>query len=118
VVHGQVGPRESSPAGLEDEAVRDLARRVTVQECADLTGRLPAERAARVTITMRDGSEHKGDAPNPIGDADHHPLKEADLLGLLEGWLEDPAAVESVHRVATSLFDAPRVAPVLRELAA
>jgi 2-methylcitrate dehydratase PrpD len=116
VVHGQVGPAESSPTALENAAVRDLARRVAVREAADLTARLPAERAVRVTVRMRDGAELVGDAPNPIGDADHHPLQEADLLGLLQGWLGNPDVVESVHRVATSLFDAPRVAPLLREL--
>jgi hypothetical protein len=57
-----------------------------------------------------------GDAPNPIGDADHHPLEAADLLGLLQGWLGGPDAVELLHRVATELFDAPHVAPLLREL--
>ena len=117
VVHGQVGPMESSPAALEDEAVRDLARRVSVREAADLTARLPGERAVRVTVRMRDGAELVGDAPNPMGDADYHPLQEADLLGLLQGWLGNPDAMESVHRIATSLFDAPRVAPLLRELA-
>ncbi|HEU4998188.1 MAG TPA: MmgE/PrpD family protein [Lapillicoccus sp.] len=118
VVHGQVGPRESSPEGLQDPAVRDLARRVVVRESADLTARLPAERAVRVTVRMRDGSELVGDAPNPIGDADHHRLDEADLLGLLEGWLGSPKDVSSVHRVATGLFDAPRVGSLLQELAA
>ena len=116
VVHGQVGPMQSSPTGLDDVAVRDLATRVSVREAADLTGRLPAERAVRVTLRMRDGSEHVGDAPNPIGDADHHPLEAADLLGLLQGWLGGPDAVELLHRVATELFDAPHVAPLLREL--
>jgi 2-methylcitrate dehydratase PrpD len=118
VVHGQVGPRESSPDGLQDAAVCDLARRVVVRESADLTARLPAERAVRVTVRMRDGSEFVGDAPNPIGDADHHPLDESDLLGLLEGWLGSSKDVSSVHRVATRLFDAPRVGPLLQELAA
>ena len=118
VVHGRVGPRESSPDGLEDPAVRDLARRVTVRESADLTARLPAERAVRVTVRMRDGSELVGDAPNPIGDADHYPLDEADLLGLLEGWLGGSDDVACVHHVATRLFDAPGVAPLLGELAA
>jgi 2-methylcitrate dehydratase PrpD len=102
-VHGQVGPRESSPAGLEDEAVRDLARRVSVREAGDLTDRLPAERAVRVTVRMRDGAEHVGEAPNPVGDADHHPLDQADLLNLLQGWLGNPDDVESVYRVATGL---------------
>lgn len=117
VVHGRVGPNESSPTGLEDDAVRDLAHRVTVREAADLTARLPAERAVRVTVRLRDGSEHVGEAPNPIGDADHHPLQETDLLDLLESWLDDPHAVKLVRRVATELADAPRVATLLRELA-
>jgi 2-methylcitrate dehydratase PrpD len=117
LVHGQVGPTESSPEGLQDGAIRDLATRVSVREAADLTARLPAERAVRVTVRMRDGAELVGDAPNPIGDADHHPLQEADLLRLLQGWLGNPDAVDLVHRVATSLFEAPRVAPLLRELA-
>ena len=107
---------QSSPTGLDEVAVRDLATRVSVREAADLTGRLPAERAVRVTLQMRDGSEHMGYAPNPIGDADHHPLEEGDLLGLLQGWLGSSDAVESLHGVATELFDTPHVAPLLREL--
>ena len=67
---------------------------------------------------MRDGAEHAGAAPNPLGDADHHPLGEPDLLALLHGWLADDAAVDVVRRVATGLPDATDVAPLLRELAA
>ncbi|MEP6629098.1 MAG: hypothetical protein ABJA89_01450, partial [Lapillicoccus sp.] len=58
------------------------------------------------------------DAPNPIGDADHHPLAEAGIVALLQGWLDDPDAVERVRRVAAGLPDAPHVAPLLRELTA
>jgi 2-methylcitrate dehydratase PrpD len=98
--------------------VRDLATRVSVVEAADLTARLPTERPVRVTVRMRDGAEHTGAAPNPIGDADHHPLGEADLLALLQGWLGDDDAVALVRRVATDLPGATAVAPLLRELAA
>ena len=118
LVHGEVGPAQSSPRALEDPVVRDLATRVSVTEAADLTARLPAERPVRVTVRMRDGAEHAGAAPNPLGDADHHPLDAADLLALLQGWLGDDAAVDVVRRVATSLPEAAAVAPLLRELAA
>ena len=118
LVRGEVGPSQSSPASLEDSMVRDLAQRVSVREAADLTARLPAERPVRVTVRMRDGAEHAGDAPNPLGDADHHPLTEADLVALLRGWVPDDDAVSTVRRVAAGLPDAAHVAPLLRELAA
>lgn len=118
LVHGEVGPSQSSPAALEDPVVRDLAQRVSVRESPDLTARLPAERPVRVTVRMRDGAEHVGDAPNPLGDADHHPLGEAHVVALLQGWLGDVDAVQTVHRVATGLPNAAHVAPLLRELAA
>jgi 2-methylcitrate dehydratase PrpD len=118
LVHREVGPRQSSPGALEDPVVRELATRVSVREAADLTARLPAERPVRVTVRMRDGAEHAGHAPNPIGDADHHPLGETDLVALLNGWLEDDDAVATVLRVATGLPNADHVAALLRELAA
>jgi len=117
LVHGEVGPRQSAPDALLDNTVRDLAQRVSVRGAADLTSRLPCERPVRVTVRMRDGRTYTGDAPNPIGDADHHPLAEADVVALLQGWLQDPDAVETVQRVAAGLPDAPHVAPLLRELA-
>jgi 2-methylcitrate dehydratase PrpD len=118
LVHGDVGPGQSSPGALEDPVVRDLATRVSVMEAADLTARLPGERPVRVTVRTRDGAEHAGEAPNPLGDADHHPLGEADLVALLQGWLGDDDAVALVRRVATDLPGATAVAPLLRELAA
>ena len=118
LVHGEVGPGQSSPRVLEDPVVRDLATRVSVTEAPDLTARLPAERPVRVTVRMRDGAEHAGAAPNPIGDADHHPLDAAALLTLLQGWLGDDDAVDKVRRVATGLANTDHVAPLLRELAA
>jgi len=117
LVHGEVGPRQSAPDALLDNTVRDLAQRVSVRGAADLTSRLPCERPVRVTVRMRDGRTYTGDAPNPIGDADHYPLAEADVVALLQGWLQDPDAVETVQRVAAGLPDAPHVAPLLRELA-
>lgn len=55
--------------------------------------------------------------PNPIGDAAHHPLTEADVIDLLGRWLDDAAAVSVVRYVAGGLADAPDVAPLLQRLA-
>lgn len=117
LVHGEVGPHQSAPEALLDKRVRDLAQRVSVREAGDLTGRLPDERPVRVAVRTKDGSQYTGEAPNPIGDADHHPLAKAEIVALLQGWLQDSDAVATVQRVAAALPDAPHVSPLLRELA-
>lgn len=117
LVHGRVGPQESSPRALEDRAVRELATRVQVVEAGDLTARLPEERAARVKVRTVDGAEHVREVANPMGDVDHHPLTERDVLALLGSWLEDDMAVAAVHRVTSELAGAHDVAPLLQELA-
>ncbi len=118
LVHGEVGPRQSAPDALLDNTVRHLAARVSVREAVDLTGRLPDERPVRVTVRTTDGRSLSGEAPNPIGDADHHPLDEAGILALLRGWLQDADTLETVQQVAAGLPDAPHVGPLLRELTA
>ncbi|UOZ03198.1 MmgE/PrpD family protein [Amycolatopsis sp. WQ 127309] len=109
---GEVGP--TSP--LDDADVRALASRVRLVEAADLTARLPDERAARVTIAFDDGASLTREVPNPVGDADHHPLTEPDLADLLESWL--PAhVVEQAAALGRDLPGLPRVGAALRELA-
>ena len=117
LVHGHVRPEASLGAGTADDPrVVALARRVSVRVAADLDARLPAERAARVTVRAG-GAEHVREVPNPIGDAAHHPLDEADVLALLAGWLGDDAALAVVREVAAGLPGAADVAPLLRRLA-
>ncbi|MFI0356000.1 MmgE/PrpD family protein [Actinomadura sp. 9N407] len=111
---GEVGPR--SPLDRPD--VVALARRVRVAAAGDLTARLPDERAARVTVTFEDGTSAVREVPNPIGDADHHPLGEADLVGLLHAWLPGrPEFVERAVRVSRDLPGLERVGDALRTLA-
>lgn len=116
LVHGHVGPEVSSPEGRADPRVRAMAARVTVRAADDLDARLPAERAARVTIRSA-GHVLVKEVPNPVGDAAHHPLEEADVLALLEGWLPDDGTVAAVREVAAGLPAAPDVAPLLQRLA-
>ncbi|MFB4319231.1 MmgE/PrpD family protein [Actinomadura sp. 21ATH] len=111
---GEVGPR--SDHGRAD--VADLARRVRVAAAGDLTARLPDERAARVTVEFAGGDAAVREVPNPVGDADHHPFGEDDLIGLLEGWLpERPGFVGTAVRVARELPGMERVGAALRTLA-
>ncbi len=57
------------------------------------------------------------EVPNPVGDADHHPLAEADVLALLDGWLDDDATTAAVRHVAAELPDAVEVTSLLQGLA-
>ncbi|RSD12098.1 2-methylcitrate dehydratase [Amycolatopsis eburnea] len=109
---GEVGPE--SP--LCDADVRALASRVRLVEAPDLTARLPGERAARVTVAFDDGTSLTHEVPNPVGDADHHPLTGPELAGLLETWLPAPV-VDRAAALGRDLPGLPRVGAALRELA-
>ena len=116
VLEGEVGPRVLERR--DDPALRSLARRVRLVAAGDLTARLPDERAARVTVELDDGTVRTREVPNPVGDADHRPLDERDVLTLLEGWL--PGREELIGRAAAFARDLPaldRVGERLRELA-
>lgn len=90
---GEVGPSAYTPKRLADERVRSLARRVRVVSSDELTARLPDERAVRVTARYPDGAVRTVELPNPVGDADHHPLTESDVVTLLAAWLPKRSTV-------------------------
>ena len=108
---GEVGPE--SP--LCDADVRALASRVRLVEAPDLTARLPDERAARVTVAFADGTSLTCEVPNPVGDADHRPLTESAVVGMLEAWLPGPL-VGRAAALGHALPGLPRVGAALREL--
>ncbi|MFJ7213151.1 MmgE/PrpD family protein [Amycolatopsis sp. NPDC098790] len=109
---GEVGPRSA----LGDAGVRALASRVRLVEAPDLTARLPDERAARVTVAFADGTSLTCEVPNPVGDADHRPLTEPDLVGMLGTWLPEPVVARAAA-LGHDLPSLPRVGAALRELA-
>lgn len=116
LLHGRVDPRRSALPARDQADVRELAGRVTVRRTDDLDARLPDERAARVTVRVG-AREHVAEVPNPIGDATHHPFDRAQIEQLLDGWLDDTAAVARIADVVDELPTAARVRPLLSELA-
>jgi 2-methylcitrate dehydratase PrpD len=115
LVHGHVGPEASADDHRDDPRVRELAAKVTVRVADDLDDRLPAERAARVTVRAGD-VVRTVEVPNPVGDADHHPLDEGDVVALLHGWLSDDVTVATVRAVSAQLADADDATPLLQRL--
>jgi len=68
IVRGRIGPDEISGAGLNDEAILAVSRKLVVTEDPRLTALFPAERWASATITIRDGRHLESDLTSARGD--------------------------------------------------
>ncbi|MBB3664767.1 2-methylcitrate dehydratase PrpD [Prauserella sediminis] len=114
---GAVGPQTYTRHRQADSRLRELARRVTVVAADDLTARLPAERATRVTVRYADGDTRTAEVPNPVGDADHRPFDRDAVTELLRGWLGDDDLLDRLVAFSTRFAASPRVGEALRGLA-
>nr|WP_316644658.1 MmgE/PrpD family protein [uncultured Roseateles sp.] len=77
LVHGSVRLSAYEPERLSDPATRSLMQRITKALDPEVDAGFPGRRAARVTITLRDGRvlthwqpDRKGDPELPLSDAD------------------------------------------------
>jgi 2-methylcitrate dehydratase PrpD len=77
LLHGSVRLNAFDDARMAEPTLRELMRKVTLRNDAGLTARFPVQRAARVAITLNDGTrlEHfapyrKGDPEAPLDDAE------------------------------------------------
>lgn len=113
---GSVAPEVFDEAHRTDAATLDLARRVVVRHDPGLDARLPAERAGRVTVRLTDGRTLVHEQPNPVGDADYHPLDLPQVHAKLDALLGGETAAR-VTAVVQRLPAADDVAALLRELA-
>ncbi len=80
IVFGHSGLESFSWNAVRDARVLELARRVTVHEDPQMTRRLPMERPARVSITLRDGRTLQGEVGVNRGD-DALPYSRNELRG-------------------------------------
>ncbi len=78
LVHGSVRLAASESARVNDPATRGLMRRIDVAVDPELDAAFPKQRAARVTITTRDGRSEEFLQPTRIGDPDA-PLSDRQL---------------------------------------
>jgi len=115
LVRGSLDPEATGPAVRADPEVRRLAAATTVVHRADFDDRAPAERPARITLRLVDGSERSHEVPNPVGDADYQPLGRDGVLAKLRALL-GAADAERIEQVLGRLAGAPSVRPLLAEL--
>ncbi len=80
LVSDAVDPDAMDPGGELFARARELRGRVTVQLSPALDELLPRRRAAEVVVHLRDGTTIALGVPNPVGDVDHLPFGEADIL--------------------------------------
>ena len=78
LVHGSVRLAAFEPERISDARVRALLPRIALKLDEELDARFPAQRAARVTIAMKDGATHQFLQPTRKGDPDM-PLSDEEL---------------------------------------
>ncbi|HEX6337398.1 MAG TPA: MmgE/PrpD family protein [Jiangellaceae bacterium] len=115
LVRGSIDPEATGPAARTDPEVRRLAAATTVVHRPDFDDRAPAERPARVTLRLVDGSERSHEVPNPVGDADYHPLGRDGVRAKLSALL-GAADAGHIEQVLGRLAGATSVRPLLAEL--
>ncbi|MGH9109640.1 MAG: MmgE/PrpD family protein [Acidimicrobiales bacterium] len=92
--HGDCAPERFDDAHRADADLRSLAGKVSVVLDPALDARLPAWRAARLRVGWADGSEDVVEMDNPVGDADHHPFSDGELLAKWSALLGQDRAAE------------------------
>jgi 2-methylcitrate dehydratase PrpD len=115
LVHGRFDTTASGATARVDPEIHRLMAATTVTHDADLDARLPQERPARVTVRLVDGRTRTVEVPNPIGDADHHPLGRADLIDKLDALLE-PGEARGIGELVDGLPTATDAAAALAHL--
>lgn len=102
LVHGSVRLSAFEPARLNDPATRTLMARIGKALDAEVDAGFPGRRAARVTITLRDGRvlthlqpDRKGDPELPLSDAD----LEGKLIELAAPVIGEPEARALLLRI-------------------
>jgi 2-methylcitrate dehydratase PrpD len=78
LAHGTLDVPQVSDAGLSDPDVLGLSARISLLRDPEYDARFPAERWARVTVTLRDGSVLESGPHTALGDPDK-PMSDAAL---------------------------------------
>jgi 2-methylcitrate dehydratase PrpD len=103
LVHGRLTAAEIDGDGLRDPEVQRLCKSVRLIEDETYTARFPAERWARVELTMKDGRVVKSPPCKPRGDPDE-PLPDAEVAAKF-AMLAGPAlGADRAARISDAIF--------------
>ncbi|MFC7738688.1 MmgE/PrpD family protein [Roseomonas sp. GCM10028921] len=91
------------PENLSAPAIRDTMSKVTVSLDPELANAYPARRAARVTVTLRDGTALRHFQPTRKGDPDMA-LSDADLSAKFRELTEPAIGIEAAARLEQALL--------------
>ncbi len=109
LARGRIGVEEVAGDGLRDPATLRLARMIEVVEDDEANAAFPADRLARVSITLRDGRTLKSGMTRAVGDPDV-PLSDAELTAKFNG-LAGPvlgkARADALHDACLGMWQAP-----------
>lgn len=114
LVHDEVGLSEFGQTVRDQEAIRELTRKVTVRadESADAT--YPRERPATVRLTMTDGSVLEERVPVPYGEPDN-PVTDEELTAKFVRLAEPYIGEDAARRAAADLWEFSSLS-VLRDI--
>ena len=117
LLYGDCRPERFDEQHRRALAVRHLVGVTTVTRSDAMDARLPAERAARLTLKLKDGRTYVAEAPNPVGDADHHPFGRPEVVSKIDNLLDGAdVSARDVAAVVDDLQSAPDVTPILARL--
>ena len=111
LVRGRLAPEDISGAALSDPAILAMSARIKLVEAADLNARFPAERFARVTLTLADGRVLRSEATPARGDAER-PLSDAEILAKFHEIAEPTLGSAGAHALRDAIEALPRAASV------
>ena len=117
LVRGRVTPSDLDGAALSDQAVLALSHRVRLVEDRSLSERFPAERLARVTLRLRDGTTRTSGTV-PARGAPEAPLTDGEIAAKFHE-LADPvlgARADAVEDLIESLPDGGGTSELLEHL--
>jgi 2-methylcitrate dehydratase PrpD len=112
LVTGGCEPAAFDESRRADPAVHRLIDRTCVVATDEFDRRLPEERAARVTLKLRDGAVLVAEVPNPVGDVAHHPFGLREIRDKLDSLLEQDAG-EKLEALVRNLLECDNVNEVL-----
>jgi 2-methylcitrate dehydratase PrpD len=115
LVFGDVGPAEVSAPRLADPRVDRLQRVMTVREDAEFSCRFPAERWARVRITLADGRTLASEPARARGNPEN-PLADDDLRRKYLAYAEPVLGVARAARIEQAVNALPEDSAALRTL--